>query len=241
MVGLSAVRRLPDDRTEQELVARGLGPVAGVDEVGRGAWAGPVTVGVATFPEGTDAPDGVCDSKLLTEERRESLFPLVGAWCSEWSVGHASPAECDRLGMTAALRLAAGRALAAMGNVPATLLLDGGFDYISAPVGGLAAFRTEVGDEPLVATPVAMPRVATPPVHTVVKGDACCVSIAAASILAKVTRDRLMRSDAPSFPAFEFERNKGYPSPVHRTALAGNGLTAIHRRSWSFVTDLAFR
>jgi ribonuclease HII len=75
----------------------------------------------------------------------------------------------------------------------------------------------------------------------VVRGDATCVSVAAASIVAKVTRDRLMRTLSASFPAFDFDRNKGYPSPVHRTALAGFGLTSMHRRSWSFVDDLAFR
>ncbi len=80
-----------------------------------------------------------------------------------------------------------------------------------------------------------------PQVQTVVRGDASCVSIAAASIMAKVTRDRMMRAMSASFPPFDFDRNKGYPSPVHRTALAGFGLTSIHRRSWAFVDDLAFR
>jgi ribonuclease HII len=80
-----------------------------------------------------------------------------------------------------------------------------------------------------------------PQVRTVVKGDASCVSIAAASIVAKVTRDRMMRGLSASFPAFDFHSNKGYPSPVHRTALAGFGLTSIHRRSWAFVDGMAFR
>jgi ribonuclease HII len=75
----------------------------------------------------------------------------------------------------------------------------------------------------------------------VIKGDAKCVSIAAASIVAKVTRDRMMRGLSVSFPAFDLDRNKGYPSPTHRTALAGFGLTSLHRRSWSYVDDLAFR
>ena len=77
--------------------------------------------------------------------------------------------------------------------------------------------------------------------RTVVRGDAACVSIAAASIVAKVTRDRMMRSLAPSFPAFDFDRNKGYPTRVHKLALAGFGLTSIHRRSWAFVDGMAFR
>jgi ribonuclease HII len=75
----------------------------------------------------------------------------------------------------------------------------------------------------------------------VVRGDAVCISIAAASIVAKVTRDRHMRALSPSFPAFDFHQNKGYPSPVHRRALDGNGLTSLHRRSWSYVDEMAFR
>ena len=81
--------------------------MAGLDEVGRGAWAGPVSVGVVVVPIGVTAPRGIRDSKMLTEERREELFPAITAWCTDWSVGHAEPVECDRLGMTAALRLAA--------------------------------------------------------------------------------------------------------------------------------------
>jgi ribonuclease HII len=194
--------------------------VTGLDEVGRGAWAGPVSVGVVVFPAEGRPPVGVRDSKELTEDRREELFPLITAWCADWSVGHADPAECDRLGMTAALRLAAVRALTGLHAPPGAVLLDGGFDYLSGP-------------EPRAE--------GAPHVRTVVRGDAICVSIAAASIVAKVTRDRAMRTLAPSFPAFDFDRNKGYPSPAHRRALDGVGLTSIHRRSWSFVDRLAFR
>ncbi len=202
--------------------------MAGLDEVGRGAWAGPVSVGVVVFRPDLVAPHGLCDSKLLSEERREELFPRVAEWCVEWSVGHAGPGECDGLGMTAALRLAARRALDSLADPPRTVLMDGAFDYVTAP--------TEA--EADSADPVAA---RAPEVHTVVRGDTSCVSIAAASIVAKVTRDRLMRAMATSFPAFDFDRNKGYPTSVHRTALAGHGLTSVHRRSWSYVDDLAFR
>jgi ribonuclease HII len=104
--------------------------------------------------------------------------------------------------------------------------MDGAFDYVSAP-------RDHDDSDPLATV--------LPQIRTVVKGDVTCVSIAAASIVAKVTRDRMMREWADSFPGFDFDRNKGYPSPVHRTALAGFGLTSLHRRSWSYVDDLAFR
>ena len=210
----------PDATHEHSLLGLGFERVSGLDEVGRGAWAGPVSVGVVVFPSEGDPPEGVRDSKEISEDRRELLFPLITTWCADWSVGHADPAECDRLGMTAALRLASHRALSGLRSTPGAVLLDGGFDYLSGPVPGSAT---------------------APHVQTVVRGDSTCVSIAAASIVAKVTRDRYMRSLAPSFPGFDFDRNKGYPSPVHRRALAGAGLTSIHRRSWSFVDDLAFR
>ncbi len=210
----------PDAAHEHALLGVGFERVTGLDEVGRGAWAGPVSVGVVVFPPDGDPPDGVRDSKQLSEDRREALFPLITAWCADWSVGHAEPTECDRLGMTAALRLASHRALSGLRSAPGAVLLDGGFDYLSGP-------------EP---RPGAVPHV-----RTVVRGDTACISIAAASIVAKVTRDRYMRSIASSFPAFDFDRNKGYPSPVHRRALAGVGLTSIHRRSWSYVNSLPFR
>ncbi len=222
----------PDDGFERALGDEGFGLVAGLDEVGRGAWAGPVSVGVVVFPPELPAPDGIRDSKMLTEEHREALYPLITAWCTDWSVGHAGPEECDRLGMTVALRLAARRALATLRRAPEAVLMDGAFDYVSDPADPL----------PLPGAP-EYPVVAghPPQVRTVVRGDAQCVSIAAASIVAKVTRDRMMRTMASSFPAFDFDRNKGYPSPVHKTALAGFGLTSVHRRSWAFVDGMAFR
>jgi len=212
----------PDGTHERSLADLGFEVVAGLDEVGRGAWAGPVSVGIVVFPPDEKPPPGVRDSKELTEESREELFPLITGWCADWAVGHAQALECDRLGMTAALRLAAWRALGGLALVPHAVLMDGNFDYVSTPDTGVSEDRA-------------------PHVRTVVRGDAACISIAAASIVAKVTRDRHMRALSPSFPAFDFDRNKGYPTPVHRRALEGNGLTSLHRRSWSFVDELAFR
>jgi len=250
----------PNARLERSLAADGFQLVAGLDEVGRGAWAGPVSVGAVVHSFATRPPVGIRDSKQLSEPQREDLFPKVATWCTEWAVGHASPQECDLHGMTRALRLAAQRALAQLSVEPEVVLLDGNFDYVTEPepevhrVAPFLAVADAAGAAPSTGRsearppdrsdpsgPTDAPRVATPMVRTVVKGDTTCLSIAAASILAKVTRDRMMRSWSESFPPFDFDRNKGYPSPSHRTALSGFGLTSIHRRSWSFVDDLVFR
>jgi len=254
----------PTARLERSLVADGFQLVAGLDEVGRGAWAGPVSVGAVVHSFAKRPPSGIRDSKQLSEPQREELFPKVAGWCTEWSVGHASPQECDAHGMTRALRLAAHRALAQLSMQPEVVLLDGNFDYVTEPVtepdtepvtepepepkvdAGVVPQPTSASERgPATAAPapvrLAVTRFATPVVRTVVKGDTTCLSVAAASIMAKVTRDRMMRSWSESFPPFDFDRNKGYPSPSHRTALSGFGLTSIHRRSWAFVDDLVFR
>jgi ribonuclease HII len=179
--------------------------VVGLDEVGRGAWAGPLSIGAVVLPQDRRVY-GVRDSKQLSEVRREQLFDRVGEWCAAWSVGHASHEECDELGMSDAQRLAARRALDALDVEPDMVLMDGRWDFVG-------------GDNTM----------------TIVKGDARCLSIAAASILAKVTRDRIMRAAAPDHPGYDFERNKGYPCPRHQLALQGYGPTAIHRRSWAFM------
>jgi ribonuclease HII len=227
-IAAGPVLTVPDDSVEQSLRAEGCQWVAGLDEVGRGAWAGPVSVGVAVTPVGTPWPDGLRDSKQVPEEDRETLFPLVAEWCVDWSVGHAGHDECDRWGMTIALRLAAHRAMAGLSVSPDVLLLDGIFDYVTHPDDGeLRGMESEL--------------VMVPPVKTIVRGDGSCTAIAAASILAKVTRDRMMRELSGNFPAFDFHHNKGYPTPVHKTALSGCGLTSIHRRSWAFVDTMPFR
>lgn len=180
----------------------------GMDEVGRGAWAGPLTVGAAVLPRDRRVYK-VRDSKALTEPEREALFDRIAGWCFAWSVGHASHTECDALGMSDAQRLAARRALDGLRVEPDEVLLDGKWDFVG------------VGS-----------------VHRLVKGDATCLSISAASILAKVTRDRAMRAEAGSYPGYDFDRNKGYPCPRHKAALRGMGPTAIHRRRWAFMAGL---
>ncbi len=193
---------------EREFWAAGHEVVAGMDEVGKGAWAGPLTVG-AVVPDRDRRITGVRDSKMLTADEREHLYARITGWAAAWAVGHASNDECDELGMSAAQRLAARRALDGLGQQVDRVLLDGTWDFVG---GGKA--------------------------RTIVKGDAFSLSIAAASVVAKVTRDRILRAAESEFPGYGFATSKGYPSPVHRAALAERGATTFHRRSWSFMDGL---
>ncbi len=201
--------RAPTRAIEKELWARGFETVVGIDEVGRGAWAGPLMVGAAVLPRDRRV-NGVRDSKMLTETNRELLFDRIAAWCDAWAVGSASQQECDELGMAAAQRLAARRAIEALGLTPDAAVVDGSWNFVSPSVRH---------------------------VEMRVKADLHCLSVAAASILAKVTRDRLMREQAESYPHWGFDTNKGYPCPVHKTALTGYGPSAIHRRTWVFMDN----
>jgi len=205
--------------------------VAGIDEVGRGAIAGPLAVGVAVIAgsEG-EPPSGLTDSKQLTARRRETMFDQLSAWPAAWAVGTASAEEIDREGLTPALRLAAFRALGTIEKIgfsPRLLLLDGSFDYLSAPTDLFAAAdRRPPASSPAAPLETEIPREVT----TVVKGDGKSMVIAAASVLAKVTRDRLM-SDL-SDPGYGWAKNKGYASAQHLQAIAQMGLEIDHRLSW---------
>ena len=140
------------------------------------------------------------------------MFDRIAAWCVAWAVGHATVEECERLGMAEAQRIAARRAIDGLGlGEPTRVLVDGNWDFVGR------------------GTTVRL-----------VKGDARCLSISAASILAKVTRDRLMREESENHPGYDFDLNKGYPCPRHKLALAAYGPTAIHRRSWVFMDHLVW-
>ena len=198
-----------------------------MDEVGRGALAGPASVGLVVFDAAAlhsadpSAWQGVRDSKALTAKRREALAPTIATWAAACTVGHAQPFEIDRLGISAALRLAGLRALAqaaASGITVDGLILDGSYNWLRAePV---------LGQDP---DPWEAPEV----VRTLVKADAHCVSVAAASIAAKVERDRMMCEFAVDYPAYGWESNKGYGSAVHRAAIHEHGVTPLHRVSWN--------
>lgn len=198
----------PSLTIERQHWERGDQIVVGMDEVGRGSWAGPLTIGAVVLP-----PDRrvykIRDSKLLSEDEREALFDRILDWVDRWAIGHASHEECDRLGMSEAQRLAARRALTGIGIEADYVLVDGNWDFVGNG-------RTS----------------------TLIRGDATSLSIAAASIVAKVTRDRIMRTYDEHFPAFNFAANKGYPCPIHKAALHALGPTTIHRRSWAFMDGL---
>ncbi len=194
--------------------------LVGMDEVGRGALAGPVTVGVCAIDVSCrTAPQGVRDSKLLTATARERLVPRIRRWSLAHAVGHASPQEIDAHGIMAALRLAGERALAQLDLTPDLVLLDGNHDWLTDPArDGLLGL---VGDGP-----------PCPPVRTMVKADLRCSSVAAASVLAKVTRDALVVEMAGTHPSYGWEHNKGYAAPEHQEALRVHGPSPYHRRSW---------
>ncbi|WP_426298121.1 ribonuclease HII [Arthrobacter sp. R-11] len=216
---------------ERSFLAPGVRLLAGVDEVGRGAFAGPVSVGIAVVDlQEQSLLDGVRDSKLLKAEDRERLEPLVRGWAVAAAVGHASAAEIDGLGIIAALRLAGNRAwseLLAAGTRPDVVLLDGSHDWLSPPA-QVSLFDTEAAADPGVTECDA-------PVHTRVKADMSCLSVAAASVLAKVARDRMMLDLHSEFPGFAWNENKGYGTTAHREALRAAGPSSYHRSSWNLL------
>lgn len=215
---------VPTLRLERSLLRGGARYVAGMDEVGRGALAGPVSVGVCVVDATSrSAPVGVKDSKLVPEDRRPDLAAKVRSWAVSTAVGHASPAEIDELGMTRALRTAGRRALAGLTVRPDVVILDGKHDWLSDPeaVGLLGLLDDAV----------------EPEVVTQIKADLRCSSVAGASLVAKVERDAMMRELALSHPHFGWEVNKGYSAPAHLQAIAVHGACDVHRRSWKTFAD----
>jgi ribonuclease HII len=179
----------------------GHGPIAGVDEAGRGPWAGPV-VAAAVILDPAHIPAGIADSKALDADAREALFPRILA-TAEVGVGIADVERIDRDNILHATLWAMAQAVAALPSAPRLVLVDGN----------------------------RAPRLATS-VRTIVKGDQRCLSIAAASIVAKVTRDRLMIDLGVTLPGYGFERHKGYGTPEHQAAIERLGVTNHHRRSF---------
>ncbi len=197
--------------------------VIGCDEVGRGAIAGPVAVGLSVFTgRAGGAPKGLRDSKMLSEPRREALYPTVSAWSANSAVGLASNEEVERIGIIAALGLAAVRALAELhdagvGMQGAVVLLDGSHDWLT----------------PAIARGGAIPDGAPhPSITTRVKADRDCAVVAAASVLAKVHRDRLMIAADEVHPGYHWSGNKGYASADHYAAIDELGPSPLHRWSW---------
>jgi len=211
----------PTLRVERQLLRDGAVTVCGVDEVGRGALGGPVTVGMVVVDATvTRSLPGVRDSKLLTPHARQDLVPRIRRWALAHAVGHATAAEVDEVGIIAALRRAGLRAWAQLPVIPSAVLLDGSHDWLTPPAQGSLLDEEEV------------PAVGLPEVTTRVKADLTCTTVAAASVLAKVERDAIMGELATVHPGYGWEHNKGYASPDHLAALDSRGPCAEHRRSW---------
>jgi ribonuclease HII len=212
---------------ERRFRSSGARLLAGIDEVGRGALAGPVSVGIAVIDlEAQELLADVRDSKLLKVADRERLEPLVRSWSVASAVGHATAGEIDAVGIVGALRLAGNRAwsaVLALGVTPDVVLLDGSHNWLS-PAAQPSLFD-EGPAEPCCDAPV----------HTLVKADMQCLSVAAASVLAKVARDRLMCELHTEYPAFGWDENKGYGTAAHKDALRAAGPTPYHRVSWQLL------
>lgn len=229
-----AVSVTPTLDMERELASQGYDLIVGFDEVGRGSLAGPVMVGAAAIwtrdLPALAVPQGVADSKMLTEHRREAIVDELKQWCALWAVGSATNTEIDEWGISHALGIAALRALdqaerqlkldgASESPIRVGVILDGPNDYISKAM--------DTFDAPAVPIPAH--------VVTKVKGDQHCASVAAAAVIAKVARDHLMMQLArskPEYAVYEWERNKGYGSAAHRAAIAEYGPSTLHRLSW---------
>lgn len=197
--------------TERSLFADGVRVVAGMDEVGRGAIAGPVTIGVvAVNSDVAEMPVGLRDSKLMTPKRREAMVSTVQQWSLSWATGSATAQEIDAFGIMSALGLAASRALQALGLQPDVIILDGNTSFLLEEEGG-------------------------PRVVTRVKADQDVACVAAASVIAKVDRDALMTELHEQFPHYGWSSNKGYGAKVHTDAIATHGLCDFHRKSWNLL------
>jgi ribonuclease HII len=198
----------PTTSFESDLWEQGILHIAGLDEAGRGALAGPVAVGAVILPNDkallSSTLSGARDSKQLTPRKRESLAPLIRDTAIEWAVGFATPQEIDLQGIVRATRLAALRALHQITITPQYLLTD---------------FRLELPQ-------VNIPQTA------IIKGDAHCLSIACASILAKTERDALMRELDTQYPGYGLGKHKGYGTQAHRSALRRLGSSPIHRKTF---------
>ncbi|MET3773364.1 ribonuclease HII [Arthrobacter nitrophenolicus] len=219
--------KAPTLRHERSFKAQGVRFLAGMDEVGRGALAGPVSVGIAVVDlERQRSLAGVRDSKLLPPAERERLDPLVRRWSVASAVGHASAREIDDFGIMAALRLAGTRAwnaVLAAGVTPELVLLDGNHNWLSP------------AEQPSLFEPVALDAACQAPVHTKIKADMQCLSVAAASVIAKVERDRAMRELHAEYPDFGWDINKGYATALHRDVLRAAGPSPYHRVSWNLL------
>ena len=216
----SKTSQLPSLSFENTFFQSGIRFIIGIDEVGRGSIAGPVAVGAALIDVQINTsgwPEKLKDSKLISEKTREIIFSDVANWVKGWAVGMASSVEIEQQGIVTALSLAGSRALeelladsglrSHLATDGVQIILDGSHNWLGPKAMGI-------------------------PVAVKTKADRDCVSVAAASVLAKVTRDRLMVELEESFPGYGFASNKGYASATHIAGLKEKGISPIHRNSW---------
>ena len=216
-----SLKTFPSLLTESRLFERGNRFVIGIDEVGRGAIAGPVAVGVSVLdkqnPNLKNWPEKLQDSKLMTPKSRTEITAELESWVDGYAIGYSSNQEIDQSGISEALRTAASRALSelfesdslrsAFASDGAVILLDGSQNWLGKQAAGLE-------------------------VDLQVKADTSCVSVAAAAVLAKVKRDAVMQQHDQTYPEYGFAGHKGYASAAHIQALKTHGPSAIHRLTW---------
>ena len=198
----------PNFLLEKDLIHSGYSIIAGVDEVGRGPLAGPVTA-AAVILDPLNIPENLNDSKLLSLKKREKIYEEL-MYTSTFAIAHVSPEEIDKLNILQASLLAMVNAVSKLNVTPNHILIDG--NKVPEQLGGMAT--------------------------AIVKGDSKVASIAAASIIAKVTRDRLMRDLDSDFPVYEWAKNSGYPTKCHMNAILNYGITPHHRRSFKPIHNI---
>lgn len=208
---MAATRTHPNFQFEQAALNRGARSIAGVDEVGRGPLCGPVTAAAVILDPGA-IPEGLDDSKKLTARKREVLYDNI-LTSARCSIAHASVAEIDGLNILRASHLAMERAIAGLDTPPDHVLIDGNM----------------------------IPKGLALSAEAIVKGDSRCLSIAAASIIAKVARDRIMGDLAAQFPGYGWETNAGYGTKQHMEALRNLGVTPHHRRSFKPIHNILYQ
>ncbi|MFY9324853.1 MAG: ribonuclease HII [Candidatus Nanopelagicales bacterium] len=220
----------PTLELENSLFDQGFDLVAGIDEVGRGCLAGPVSIGICLVDAKVNQiPKNLNDSKLLTAQKRDDLIPKIEQWAKDYAVGHSSNEEIDHFGLAIALQLAATRAIMKLSKKPQAIILDGkhnwlktkNFDLFSTP-------PKKVAEELDFLSQV------TGASHTIAqtKADQTCASVSAASVLAKVERDQIITNLGTQFEQYGWATNKGYASPDHLAAIKNYGPTKYHRISW---------
>ncbi len=200
---------IPHTKQERNLISCGYNIIAGVDEVGRGSWAGPLVAAAVILPMDRRLYK-IRDSKRLNFKIREEMYKKIKQGAKSIGIGQTTEEEIDELGLSQAIKLTGARALEDLDIQPDFVLLDGNWNYLKE--------RVEC--------------------QVVTGGDSLCLSIACASIIAKVTRDRLLIAYHSKYPQYDFKNNKGYPAPKHKEALKKIGPCKIHRKSYAPIKIL---